>query len=165
VCGSTVRPGECVPLPPGVVPGAAKSCEAACAPVFLCDAAAPGACAEAPPGTPGGWANASACAAACVACDLSGAWVGGSKGVAITIRQTPLNATAGAVTISAAPDVWGRNATGVAVAGRVAVTGGWCGSGTCAGLVSPLAAGGPPCAQIAWAAGTWCSPHVDPRCS
>ena len=165
VCGGVVHPGECIPLPPGVVPGASKSCEAACAPTYVCNPAAPGTCAEAPPGTPSAWPSASACAAACVMCNLRGAWLGNEKSVAIGISYRPINATAGAVDISATPNVWGGNASGVAVAGSVTVTGGWCGKGWCTGVVSPLEAGWPPCAQIEWGAGTWCAPAVDPRCS
>ena len=166
VCGGAVHPGECIPVPPGIVSGAASSCEAACAPLYACSPSAPGACAAVPPGTPGAWASAAACAAACVVCDLGGAWVGNVKAVTLRLAYTPLNATAGAVSISAQPDVWGSNATGVAVAGSLEVSGGWCGRGArCVGAVSSLEAGGPQCAKIAWEAGTWCSPAVDPRCS
>ena len=164
VCGGAVHPGECIAVPRGVVPGAAASCAAACAPLYACSPAAPGACAEVPPGTPGAAPSAAGCAAACVLCDLGGAWVGNAKGVAVRVAYARLNATAGAVSIWTAPDVWGSNATGVAVAGSVHVTGGWC-SGRCVGAVSSLQAGGPQCAKITWEAGTWCSPAVDPRCS
>jgi hypothetical protein len=165
VCSSSVPGGaeSCVPLPPGIVPGASSSCEEACAPVYACSGggAPPGTCAAVPHGTPGAVASLSECEAQCVLCNLSGVWYGQEKNVPVTIVETPLNATARAVTISVPAGVWASNATGVVVPGKVLVLkGGWC--GTCTGVVTPLEAGGPACGMITWDDGSWCSPEVEP---
>ncbi len=153
VC-SHIAPGTCVPLPPGVVPGAFASCEAACAPAFACSVDAPGTCTSVPSGTPGSAPTLADCEAACVECDLAGAWAGSDRGVVINVAQTPVNATAGAVVISTTPVVWHSNATGFARPGVLTIEGGWC-SGRCAAVVGPGASGAA-CSVIDWGEqGNW----------
>jgi hypothetical protein len=163
VCSSAVPGGaeSCVPVPPGVVPGASATCEEACAPVYACSAVSPGVCDPVPHGTPGAVPSLAACQAQCILCNLGGVWYGEEKSVPITIAETPINSTARAVTISVPPGVWASNATGVAWPGMLVISGGWC-DGNCVGVVSPLEPGGPECGMITWDDGSWCSPSVDP---
>jgi len=154
--GCAPAPGQCAPVRAGT-PGANATragCERACAPVFVCSRAAPGTCEAAPAGSPGGAPTRAACEAACVECDLAGAWVGAAAGVRIAIAQTRVNASAGAVVVSTAPEVW-PDATGWALPGTLEVTGGWCGAGVCAGAVGPDARGAA-CGRVDWGAdGVW----------
>jgi len=164
VCSAGVPGGaeQCVPVPPGIIAGAAPSCDAACAPVYGCSAL-PGSCEPMPHGTPGAVPSLAECEAQCVLCNIAGTWVGQSRSVDITIAEAPINATANTVTISVPPGVWSSNATGIARPGWLRVSGGWCDEGGgCVGIVSPLEAGGPQCAMITWDAGVWCSPAVEP---
>jgi hypothetical protein len=151
VC-SHIHPGTCVALPPGVVSGAFASCADACAPAFACSRTAPGTCDSVPAGTPGAAPTLAACAAACVYCDLSGAWAGSDKGVRINVAQARVNATAGAVVVSTAPAVWASNATGWAFPGGIELKGGWGGGIAAVGPTSD----GTPCGVIDWGGeGNW----------
>ena len=151
VC-SHIHPGTCVALPPGAVKGAYASCAEACAPAFACSRDAPGTCESVPNGTPGAAPTLTACEAACVYCDLAGAWAGSAKGVRIEIAQARVNATAGAVTVWTTPAVWASNATGFAYPGALELRGGW------GGGLAPVgpAADGTPCGLVDWGAdGNW----------
>ena len=163
---SPTEPGACDVVPANT-PGANASladCEAACAPRYSCATdASPGACVEVAGDFPGASSTLAECEALCVLCDVSGTWLGDSPGVPISIAQGPAANGTAPITISAAGNPWGGNATGVARAGSLLVTGGWCGGGKCVGVVTPLEAGGPNCALVAWGAGSWCSPEREPE--
>ena len=103
-------------------------------------------------GTAGSAPTLGACEAACIYCDLSGAWEGAAKGVRVNIAQVRVNATAGAVTVWTTPPVWASNASGFAFPGELEVRGGW------GGGVAPVgpAADGTPCGIIDWGSeGNW----------
>jgi hypothetical protein len=140
------------------------------APWYRCSLSSSAACFEVPAGTPGAFASASACGAACPLplCQLAGTWWGvpNATGAHVTIAQTPLNASAAAVTISC-PQHWASDAVGVVHAGGLVVvgTGGFCDRAACTGSISQLEAGGASlCAKITWYNGVWCSPAADAAC-
>ena len=139
-------------------------------PWFRCSLSSSNACFEVPADFPGAFAAAAECAAACPAplCALSGTWWGvpNATGAHVSIEQTPLNATAAAVTISC-PQYWSSNTTGVVRAGGTVVVGagGFCGSPSCMGSISQLEPGGSACAKITWSNGVWCNPAADARCA
>ena len=151
--------GECVEVPNNA-PGSNASqsdCTNACQPWYKCSGT--GACTAVPPQTAGSQSTQAQCQAQCVSCtSLSGVWIGDTKNVDIYIAQTGDNVNIGTV-----PNVWSSNATGTVSAGFLTVSDGWCsGGGKCEGVTSPLVPGGPSCAKISWAAGTWCSPELEP---
>ena len=166
---SPTEPGACDAVPANT-PGANASlagCESACAPRYSCATdASPGQCVEVAGDFPGASATLAECQAACVLCDVAGVWYGNAAGVPITIAQgAPAPNNTAPISISVKGGEWGSNATGVARAGSLLVTGGWCGGNKCVGAVSPLEAGGVNCAMITWADGSWCSPEREPtRC-
>jgi hypothetical protein len=167
-CSPDGPPGSCVAVPANM-PGANATlggCEASCTPRYSCAApASPGVCTAVAGDFPGASATLAECQALCVLCALGGTWFGGAAGVPITIAQAAPSANGTAavrISVPAGSAGWGSNATGFARAGSVTITGGWCGAAHCVGVVSPLEAGGPNCARIDWAEGTWCSPAIEP---
>lgn len=163
VCSFSMPGGQCIAVPPGIIPGASSSCSVACAPEYICSLTTPGVCESAPHGTPGAVTSLADCQKQCILCNVAGVWVGQEKGINITITQQQINSTASAVSISVPPGVWPSSATGYVELGRVSITNGWCGKDECVGLVTPLVPGGVQCAEITWEAGSWCSPALDPQ--
>ena len=142
------------PMPPSPPP-----------PWFLCSPTGSGACVEVPPGAPAAVASLAECQRACVLCELNGTWYDvRGNGIPVFLQQAPVSNVSAAIAIEA-PGYW-TGANGTLRIGHAEVSGGFCGAGsTCIGEVGPLAPGGPPCAMLSWAAGTWCSPAIDPaRC-
>jgi len=151
------------PAPPPVPPPPAAW--------YKCSLSSSNACFEVPANTLGAFAAAADCAAACPLplCELSGTWFGvpNATGARVVIAQTPINASAAAVTISC-PQYWRTNATGYVHAGGTLVvgTGGFCNQASCEGIITQLAPGGASlCAKIAWYNGVWCNPAADARCA
>ena len=163
---SPTEPGACDTVPANT-PGANATladCESACAPRYSCATdASPGQCVEVAGDFPGASATLAECEASCVLCDVAGVWFGNAAGVPITITEgAPAPNNTAPISISVKGGGWGSNATGMARAGSLLITGGWCGGNKCVGIVSPLEAGGVNCAMITWGEGSWCSPEREP---
>ena len=148
------------PAPPPVPPPPA--------PWYKCSFSSSNKCFQVPPTAPGAFASAEECASHCPLplCQLGGVWWGApnTTGAHVEIVQTPINASAGAVTISS--KWWATSTSGVVARGGAVTVGqgGFCGFKECVGSIAQLEAGGGPCGKITWYNGVWCSPATDPLC-